>query len=240
MYSYDINMAVQTRRSRASARGTLSRQAIIATGIALADREGLESVTIRRLALLHNVTPMALYRHFKDKNEIVDGIAEGLIADIRLPPPTKQPWHTQLRTVMEAVVAALRPHPTLAELVPTRFLDSPSGLAIADRTLELLGRAGLPQDKAAEISGYLLSGLVGMVTVELGRHFGSDPEERDDAIRARMASLFALPPRKYPNVVDAASSLAVCASPDAYYKLGIDILMTGLIGVTKELTRKKR
>lgn len=95
-------------------------------------------------------------------------------------------------------------------------------------------------DKASEISGYLLSGLVGMVTVEPGRHHGSEAEERDDAIRARMGSLIALPPRKYPNVVEAAPSLAACASPNAYYKLGIDMFMTGLIGVTKELTRKKR
>lgn len=53
-------------------------------------------------------------------------------------------------------------------------------------------------------------------------------------------ALIALPPRKYPNVVEAAPSLAACASPNAYYKLGIDMFMTGLIGVTKELTRKKR
>jgi hypothetical protein len=120
-------------------------------------------------------------------------------------------------------------------LVPTRFLDSAPGLAIAERTLELLRRGGLPQDKAAEISGYLLSGLVGMVIVEPGRHHGSEADEREDAIRVRMASLIALPPRKYPNIVQAAPALAACASPDAYYKLGIDILITGLLGVTTHL-----
>ena len=105
----------------------------------------------------------------------------------------------------------------------TRFLDSEPGRAIAERTLGLLRRAGFPQDTAAEMSGYLLSRLVGMVTVEPGRHHGSDAEERDDAIRARMASPIALPPRKYPNLVDAAAPLAACASPNAYYKLGVDM-----------------
>ena len=228
-------MSAQARRSRPTARGTLSREAIVAEAIALADREGLDAVTIRRLAQIHNVTPMALYRYFKDKDEIFDAVAEGLIAQIALTPLTQDPWQDQLRAVLEAVLAALRRHPTVAGLVPTRFLDSAAGLAIAERTLELLGRGGLPQDKAAEVSGYLLSGLVGMVIVEPGRHHGSDADEREDAIRERMASLIALPPRKYPNVVQAAPALAACASPDAYYKLGIDILVTGLLGVTTHL-----
>jgi hypothetical protein len=77
-----------------------------------------------------------------------------------------------------------------------------------------------------------------MVIVEPGRHHGSDADERDDAIRVRMASLIALPPRKYPNIVDSAPSLAECASPDAYYNLGIDMLLAGLGGVAKGLARQ--
>ena len=233
-------MAANPRRPRDSVRATLSRDRIVAAAIDVADRDGLESVTIRGLAQLHDVTPMALYRYFRDKDELLDGIAEGLIATVELPPLSREPWRDQLRAVLQAVLAALRPHPALAGLVPTRFLDSEPGLAVAERTLELLHRAGLPRDKAAEISGYLLSGLVGMVIVEPGRHHGSDAEERDDAIRARMASLIALPPRRYPNVVEAAPSLAECASPDAYYSLGIDMLITGLVGVTRELARARR
>jgi hypothetical protein len=73
------------------------------------------------------------------------------------------------------------------------------------RTLELLRHAGLPRDPAAELSGYLVSSLVGMVIVERRHHHGSDIEKRDDAIRVRMPSHIALPPRKYANVVDTRS-----------------------------------
>ena len=55
-----------------------------------------------------------------------------------------------------------------------------------------------------------------------------------------MASLISPPPRKYPNLVDAAASLAACASPDAHYKLGVDMLITGLSGVAREFARKNR
>jgi hypothetical protein len=63
------------------------------------------------------------------------------------------------------------------------------------------------------------------------RQYGTDPEEREDAIRARAASLMALSPRKYPNVIQAGSRLLASASPDAYYQLGVDMLVAGLIGV---------
>lgn len=213
-------------------RASLSREAIVAAAITLADAEGLDAVSVRRLAQLHGVTPMALYRYFRDKDELLGGLAEALVAEVRLPPGSG-PWRDQLRTLLQGVLAPLRAHPTIAELVPTRFLDSPAGLAVAERTLAILRRAGLPLDTAAELSGSLLSGLVGMVVVEPGRHHGSDAEERDDAIRARMASLIALPPRNYPNVVDAAPSLAACASPDAYYRIGVEMLVNGVAGVVR-------
>ena len=72
-----------TRRSRSGDRERLSRDTIVAGAIELADAEGLDAVTIRRLAQDHDVTPMALYWHFKDKGELLDGIAERLFADVR-------------------------------------------------------------------------------------------------------------------------------------------------------------
>lgn len=228
-------MAASPRSTRNTPRPPLSREVLAAAAIEQADQDGLESVTIRGLAQVHGVTPMALYRYFRDKDALLDGIAESLIADIEMPPLTKDPWREQLEAVLLAVLAAIRPHPAVAVLVPTRFLDSVPGLAVAERTLELLRRAGLPQDKAAEISGYLLSGLVGMVIVEPGRYHGADPDERDAAIRGRMAGLIALSPRTYPNVVGSAHELSDCASPDGYYKLGVDMLIAGISGVRREL-----
>src|SRR5665213_3657639 len=57
-------------------RERLSRDVIAAGAVALADREGIDAVTIRRLATDNAVTPMALYWHFKDKDAVLDGIAE--------------------------------------------------------------------------------------------------------------------------------------------------------------------
>lgn len=227
-----MNMA--TRRSRSGYRERLSRDTIVAGAIALADAEGLDVVTIRRIANDHEVTPMALYWHFKDKGELLDGIAERLFSDVRLPAPSPKPWPEQLLSVLEALSDALRPHPEVAGLVSDRVLSSEAGLTVAEHTLALLRHAGLSAEQAAQVGGYLLNAVAMLVTTEPGREHGTDPEARDDAIRRKTASLSGLPVRRYPNVVSSASVLAACPSPDAYFRLGLDMLIAGVTAITDQ------
>src|SRR6202007_1735318 len=101
---YRVYLAdMANRRTGPVARERLSRDTIVDGAIALADAEGLDAVTIRRLAQDHEVTPMALYWHFKDKGELLDGIAERLFAGVRLPAPSRKPWPEQLRSILEAL-----------------------------------------------------------------------------------------------------------------------------------------
>jgi TetR/AcrR family transcriptional regulator, tetracycline repressor protein len=222
------------RRSGPVARERLSRDTIVDGAIALADAEGLDAVTIRRLAQDHEVTPMALYWHFKDKGELLDGIAERLFAGVRLPAPSRKPWPEQLRSILEALSDALRPHPEVAGLVSDRVLSSEAGLTVAERTLALLRHAGLSTEQAAQVGGYLLNAVAMLVTSEPGREYGPDSEARDDAIRRKTASLSGLPLRRFPSVVSSASVLAACPSPDAYFSLGLDMLIAGVIGTAEQ------
>ncbi|MFD3456218.1 TetR/AcrR family transcriptional regulator [Streptomyces sp. NPDC058691] len=212
-------------------RERLSREAIADGAVTLADAEGLEAVTIRRLAKDHGVSPMALYWHFKDKDLLLDGIADRLFNDVDLPPVSADPWPEQLRGVLEALLAALRPHPAVAGLVTSRSLISEAGLNIAERTLSHLRQAGFSPEQAAELGGYLLGAVVTLVTSEPGRRHGDDEEAHEDAVRVKAASLGALSPRRYPNIIASAGALAACASPDAYYRLGLDMLITGISGI---------
>ncbi|WP_327365433.1 TetR/AcrR family transcriptional regulator [Streptomyces sp. NBC_01217] len=230
---------MKNSRTDRRTRERLSREAIAASAVALADAEGLEAVTIRRLAQDHHVTPMALYWHYKDKDQLLDGVAERLFGDVDLPPVGSEPWPRQLRAALEAVLAALRPHPAVAGLATSRILSSEAGLIVAERTLSHLRQAGFSPETAAEIGGYLLSAVVTLVTSEPGRRHGDDDEAHEDAIRVKAASLGALSPRRYPNIVASAGSLAACASPDAYYSLGLDMLITGIRGIATEPAKGK-
>ncbi|WP_307874479.1 TetR/AcrR family transcriptional regulator [Frankia nepalensis] len=200
----------------------------MAGAIALADVEGLDAVTIRRLAQEHQVTPMALYRHFRDKEELFDGIAERLFANVALAEPSDAPWHEQLRDLLGALTEAVREHPAVAGLVLPRIMSSPPGLELAERGLAMLRSAGFSVERAAELGTMAVTSAITLVTSEPGAPRIRDPEARDDEIRAKRARLAALSPRRYPNVVAAADALTNCASPPDYYRLGLDIVVAGI------------
>ncbi|RKR88715.1 TetR family transcriptional regulator [Micromonospora pisi] len=222
---------VGTRRETATHRG-LDPDKIVASALAVADAEGLGAVTIRRLAQQHDVTPMALYRHFRDKDELLDAIADRLLSAVALPEPDDRPWHEQTRDVLAAFLAALRPHPNVAQLTLARILTSAPGLALAERTLALLHQAGYQTDQAARIGRQVLCSLITLVSNEPGVGQHGDAEAREDAVRAETAGLAALPPRRYPHVVAAAGALTSVDRQEDYYRLGLDLAVAGLRGVS--------
>jgi TetR/AcrR family tetracycline transcriptional repressor len=209
----------------------LDPEKLATSALALADIEGLEAITIRRLAQQHEVTPMALYRHFSDKDDLLAAIGDRMLADVVLPEPTDQSWDVQLHAVLTAFVAALRPHPKVAQLAMFRILVTEPGLAMAERTMELLTEGGFSVDDAAEVGRQSICSLITLVTMEPGAAEVTDPIAREDALRAKRASLAALPPRRYPLISAAADTLVCPASTDRYYELGVDLVVAGIRGI---------
>lgn len=215
-----------------AAQRRLNRDELIATALAVADSEGLDAVTLRRVAQQHDVTPMALYRHFPDKEGLLDAIAERLFADVRVPEPDDRPWHEQMHDVLGGILAALRPHPNATTLLFNRVLSCEPGLDLAERVLGLLADGGLSTEQGAETASHAMGSLVSLVITEPGRTTRTaDPEAHEDEVRTRRAALLGLSPRRYPYVVAAADALAECASDEAYYRRGVEMIVTGMRGV---------
>jgi TetR/AcrR family tetracycline transcriptional repressor len=206
----------------------LSRDVFVQTALALADDEGLESVTIRRLAEFHGVTPMALYRYFADKDRIFDALAERLLSDVSIPEPDERHWLEQVEALLAAFVVALRAHSNAAILVLSRILHSEAGLAVTDRMLALLIAGGVAVDAAAETASQALCSLVSVVITEPGRAIGGDVDAYDAAIRLQKARLSSLDPRRYPDVIAAADSLTRCTDAERYYQRGICMIVAGI------------
>lgn len=202
--------------------GKLSRESIVTGAIAQADSEGLDAVTIRRLAQDYGVTPMALYWHFRDKDQLLDGIAERLFAEVRLPALSDEPWHAQLRAALEAFLAAMRPHPSVAELTLTRIFASDPGLVLADRVLGLLRSAGFSAQEAAQFGSYLLCSIATLITTESGPIAGGGEQQ---------AMLNGLSPETYPHVVASVLELTSATDSDVYYARGLDLLVHGVRGL---------
>ncbi|GAB1643650.1 TetR/AcrR family transcriptional regulator [Krasilnikovia sp. MM14-A1259] len=218
---------------RTGTRPRLSRDAIVASAVSLADTEGLDAVTIRRLAQEHGVTPMAMYWHFNDKDALLDGIAEYLIDAVKLPEPGAGTWDEQLRQVLEAFLAAIRPHPGVAGLSLRRIFAAESGLALAEHALSLLEAGGFAPARAAQVGRYLLCAVITLVTSDPNPQCGADVEAREEILRHKRAALEVLSPTRYPRVVAAAPSLVGCDDPDEYFALNIDLLVQGTRGVPR-------
>ncbi|MBZ5739819.1 TetR/AcrR family transcriptional regulator C-terminal domain-containing protein [Nocardioides mangrovi] len=209
----------------------LSRETVTRAAVSLADSEGIEALTIRRLATDLGVTPMALYWHFKDKDALFDGIAEAVLAEVELPEETgAETWDGELRVVLDALCAALAAHPAVAELVKGRFLQNDAGCEITERVLALLRAGGFSTEQASQLAVYALLFMVGLVTGMPGLVIGSDEEEREQAVRRKWASLQALSPKRFPCIIESSASLTDCAASDQWLDDGMDTLMAGIRG----------
>ncbi len=204
---------------------------VVDSALELADTEGLDAVTLRRLAQLHEVTPMALYRHFADKNDLLSALGDRLLADIVLPERSDEPWDRRLHQMLTAFVDALRPHPRVAGLTLTRILIAEPGLEMAERTMELLVEGGFDTDYAAEVGRQSICSLITLVTTEPGAGEDPEPAAREQGLRLKRAALGALDPKRYPLITSAADTLICPTSTDQYYALGVDLVVAGIRGV---------
>ena len=123
-------------------RARLSKTAVVGRAIALADAEGLDALTIRRLAQELGVTPMALYWHFHNKEELLSALADQFWSEIDTDVDEAAPWAAQLRGVLESLVQVLRTHPSASELLIAGEKQSAAALEATEVTLEVLRRGG--------------------------------------------------------------------------------------------------
>ena len=207
---------------------TLSRRTVVEVALARADAEGLAAVTIRRLAADLGVTPMALYWHFRSKDELLDGMAARIFEELDLAPDDGATWQEQLRTLLGSLLDALRAHPSTASLVSTRTIWTDDGLRATEAALHILRRAGFSPTEATQIARHAVSTVANLVADEPGVVVREESADVADARRRARLFLEALPPDRYPRLVEAAGPLTEGVDPDAYFAFGLDLLLAGI------------
>jgi TetR/AcrR family transcriptional regulator, tetracycline repressor protein len=216
-------------------RPRLSKAAVVERGLALADAEGLEAVTIRRLAAELSVTPMALYWHFRNKDELLIGLADAVWAefDVRVDP--RDDWPVQLRRLLESLVRLLRRHPSASELlVGSEKRMSDAAMVACETTLEVLQRGGFDLEHSAAIMHNALFTGVMLAMSQPGFEPGMTEAERTEHQRQNRVRLSLLPPDRFPLVVAAAGPLT-SYYPDFHYRIGIDLFIAGVQALSQRL-----
>lgn len=139
----------------------ISRDQVLDRAFRVACAEGAHAVTMRRLADDLAVDPMALYRHVRSKEELLDAIVERALREIRVP-SNRTPWQARLARAVEAIVEFARAHPTLVPIMVARGYGSETGWAIVECVIGACEDAGLPPQRAAEAASIALNLSIGL------------------------------------------------------------------------------
>lgn len=145
--------------------GRLNRGFVLSAGLTLADESGLDAVTLRRLAGRIGVTPMALYRHVAGKDDLLDGMADLLYAELDVPEPEGD-WWPELAALAHSARRVLLAHPAAMPLF-SRPLAGPHSVRLGEALLGTLRHAGFPAAEAEELHDQLSQMILALVRPEL-------------------------------------------------------------------------
>jgi len=208
---------------KAKQRQPISRARALQMAVQLADREGLEALTMRRLAAVLEVEAMSLYHHVKNKNEILDGMVDLLFAEIDIP---EADWKAAMRRRAHSARAALLRHRWAISLMESRPTPGPNNLAHHDAVIGCLRRGGFSVPLTAHAYAVLDSYVRGFVHTELNLPFKTSEESH-----AVASGIFdRLPPGLYPHLIELTKEhvLKPGYSYGNEFAFGLDLILDGL------------
>jgi AcrR family transcriptional regulator len=129
----------------AQPRSPLTRERVLRTAVALADQGGIESLSMRKLAQALDVVPMALYRHFANKDELLNGLVDLVVGEID-PPLDRAEWKTAIRERILSARRALLRHPWASKVIESRTTPTPLVLGYMDTMIGLFRTGGFSLD----------------------------------------------------------------------------------------------
>jgi AcrR family transcriptional regulator len=176
---------------------------------------------------------MALYWHFKTKDDLLDGLADRVLDAVELPARSGD-WMADIRAALVALVTAMRPHPQAAHRVAERVMAHPQGLELTETALATLHAAGFSPEAASYLAMQALRSAVAMVTADLVDDSGQTAEEREAHLRRKQATIASLDPAKFPAVVAHAQAMTYCGDPESLFALGVDLFVAGVRGLAAE------
>jgi len=218
-----MTYAVNSSRVAAELRTALNRDRILQAGLTLADESGPEALTMRRLGEQLGFEAMSLYRYVANKNDLLDGMLDLVLAEWQLPDETTD-WRESIRTSARSVHDALRRHPWSARLLMTGAHVRPARLQYMNRLLATLRRAGFEQADAYHVY-HLLDGFIfGFTLWEIA--YTTIPMDAE-AVATLMQQI---PWQEYPDLADHRDQ-HMSDGPHrdvSAFEVGLDLILAGL------------
>jgi AcrR family transcriptional regulator len=217
------------QRSSGKRRDPLTQEAIVDAALKVLDAEGLEALSMRRVAEELDTGAASLYWHVGSKDGLLDLVFDRVIGEQQIPDPEPERWREQLKEVGRTMRSAILRHRDIVSISIGRIPLGPNALRYSERVLAILRAGGVP-DELAVLGHHLLISVVNGFTMDETGAGGEAPTDQpplEDAARMVRDYLVSLPPAEFPNLVAVADHFAV-SDPELRFELLLDLFVDGL------------
>lgn len=232
-----MNEGKATGQGQAAGRHGLTREAVVAHAVEIGTAEGLAAVSLRRLAQDLGVTPMALYRHVRDKQDLINAMTEAVLEGMDAPAGVGpgMTWADRLRLEINNYKEQMDARPLALPLsIAYNAEGPPSFWRVLERLLAILLDAGFARREAI-ILIRMISNLLAGYLLLLQQDGPSDSMPTDahqlDLLRRRFAlAQMSLPGDEFPNLVESAEDTAEVwlTDPNNWWGNTVDLITFGL------------
>ncbi|MGC9496274.1 TetR/AcrR family transcriptional regulator C-terminal domain-containing protein [Streptomyces sp. WG7] len=211
---------------RKGRRPSFSREQITVAAVALADAEGLEAVTIRRVAAAVGAGAMSLYSYAPDKETLLELMVDHVTGELTVTEPPSGDWRADLKTIAHLQRAHILRHPWLTSALSTRRVPGPNTLAFLEHALAVLRPTGLDGAAKMEVFAQLTAFVAGHVAHEIAQATAARSPGRAAAEARYLAAVAA--DGRHPELAEALSAPGRALTPEATFTRFLNRLVDGL------------
>jgi AcrR family transcriptional regulator len=224
-----INRPVRHRSTRdRPAKAPLSEDVVVDAALAILQSDGLEAVTMRRVAAALDTGPASLYVYVAGREGLLQAMLDRVVATVELEVPDRSRWRAQLHSLLVRVRQALAAHPGIAAMTLADPPTTAAVLRLVENLLGILLAGGLsPQDAAWASDIFVLLATAAAREDDVRRPRGASDDERREQVANLRRTLAALPPDQFPLIAGHAAEM-VAGDGDERFRFAIDVVVDGV------------
>jgi AcrR family transcriptional regulator len=218
----------RSRRDR-PAKAPLSEAAILDAALAILRAEGLDAVSMRRVAGALDTGAASLYVYVANHDALLQGVLDRIIADVELEVPDPDRWREQLHSLLQRLRQALGAHPGIAALTLADPPPTEPVLLLIENLMGIVLASGVePQDAAWACDVFPMLVTAGVIEEDDRRARGMADNGYQDQVEQLHATFVALPPDRFPALTAHATEM-VTGDGDARFRFAIDVVIEGIV-----------